>query len=239
MFYNGFAKKTVWITGASKGIGRAIAEDLIAEDCVLILSASSENSFFDCNFEKENVVILPFDLSNDSDVSQAVNFLKNKSLHPDIVINNAGVGIFKSFKSLSLEDFDRMNNVNYRSAFAIIKEVLPQMLEAKFGVIANVLSIAATTNFPRSSVYGASKSALLEMMKTLRLEVRNDGIKVINFLPGATETSIWSPKVIDEFGSKMMKPSELAKAILSTINISLMNNLTFEEVVIRPTTGDL
>lgn len=239
MQYKGFKNRIIWITGSSKGIGKALSAELISEDCKLILSATSLDSFSHSNFVHNNIFLLPFDLTDEAEIQGAFNTLKLKDLYPDVLINNAGIGVFKNLKSLSIEDFDKMHQVNYRSAFQIVKSILPKMMENSFGVIANVLSVAAVSNFQRSSVYGASKAALLEMMKTLRMEVRSDGLKIINFLPGATETSIWSDKVRAEFAHKMMKPEELAKAIITTIDLSIINNLTFEEVIMRPTSGDL
>lgn len=239
MKYSSFDSKTVLITGASKGIGKAIAEELLESNCKLILTASSEKSFENFSLKHENISFLPFDMSDRDQLNTAIEKMNADQIKPDILINNAGVGIFKNFKDLKTADFDKMIDVNFRSPYRLTQAVLPNMLEKKFGVIANILSVAAINNFQRSSAYGATKAALLESMKTLRLETRSEGIKVINFLPGATETSIWSEKVRQEMGSRMMQPENLAKTIVSVIDSSIVNNLTVEEMIIRPQGGDL
>ncbi len=239
MKYNGFAAKTVMITGASKGIGKEIARELSNSGCKLILTASSANSFDGFDIEAEGIKFLHFDMSKELEVLGALEKLNRLNAYPDILINNAGIGIFKDFINFNFDDINSTININYKSPILITQSLLPKMLESGFGVIANVISVAAINNFSRSTIYGSSKAALLEAMKTLRLEVRKSGIKIINFIPGATNTAIWSPKVRSEYGEVMMSPESLAKVIVSSIDNAITHNLMIEEMSIRPQNGDL
>lgn len=239
MKYNAMKSKTILITGASKGIGKEIAKELLESDSKLILCGSNEKSFENFDLSSENIKFYSFDLKNEEETIAALNKIEQDGNSPDIIINNAGIGIFRNFTDFKIEEINSMMNVNFKAPILITQKFLPKMLENKFGVVANIVSVAAVNNFLRSSIYGASKSALLEAMKTLRLEVRKNGVKVINVLPGATETSIWSPKVRAEFGNLMLSPNDLAKTIVRAINDSIENNLIIEEITIRPQNGDL
>ncbi len=239
MEYSGFDARTVLITGASKGIGAAIANELIKTDCRLVLTASRAESFKECQFEKERITILPMDLSKSEEMQTGIERLRTLNYKPDILINNAGVGIFKLFSEITMSEFDEMMNVNFRSPFFLTQAMIEDMSLAGFGLVANVLSVAAETTFTASSVYSASKAALLQAMKTLRKETRKKGIKIINFLPGATSTGIWSEKVLEESMHRMMSAESLAKVIVETINSAILHDTHIEEMTIRPQGGDL
>ena len=232
----------IWLSGASRGIGYAIACKLVDTGATLILSARNSSSFENVRLSfsnNKNVFFFPYDITKPDDISKCYDRIKMAIGGVDILINNAGVVKFHSFNKLTLEDFDYMNAVNYRGVFLCIKAVLPDMIERKDGVIINTISVVITKAFKNSSVYSASKSAVWAMANSLREEVRSEGIKIVNILPGATETDVWSPENRQRFSKSMMQPKDVADAVYYVIELSLNNRLMIEEVVLRPQGGDL
>jgi short-subunit dehydrogenase len=114
---------------------------------------------------------------------------------------------------------------------------LPSFIKNESGSIINVLSVVVDKVFTRSSVYAASKMGLLGYSNSLREEVRRHNIRVINIIPGATETSMWSQDIRKEKSELMMNPESIARIIVSTY--LQKDNLVAEEIILRPITGDL
>ncbi len=236
--------KNIWITGASSGIGKAIAVGLINSGANLILSASAEKSFIDLKKEissekLEHILFLPFDIAKVSNIKNAYKIIEEKFGHIDILVNNAGLAIFKRLLVLSEEEFDLTLNVNLKGAYFMCQAVLPAMIQRKSGMIINLSSVAAIKSYTNSTAYSASKAGMLLMSRCLRDEVRNDGIKVIDVLPGATHTDIWSKEAIEKYSERMMSPENIAKIIINAIESSIGNNAVIEEIIIRPISGDL
>lgn len=236
------ANKRIWITGASRGIGLAIYRKLADSSASIVLSASSQKSFNHVSDEIEqrgNTLTLPFDMSSSDGPETAYKLIEEKSGGIDILINNAGVVIFNKLWKSSIEEYDRMMNINLRGAFLTMKAVLPGMIQLESGLIVNISSVSAKTVFRNNAVYSASKAGLLMMSRCLREEVRNNGIRVIDVLPGATSTEIWNPEAREKFADTMMKAEDVAEIIYSNIINSLNGKAVTEEIIIRPSTGDL
>ncbi len=231
--------KRVWITGASRGIGRALAEALAAQGAHLVLSARSADelhSLAKSLAERSRVRALPCDLGRADDVAAAAAIAAEQG-DIDILINNAGMGVFKPLTELSIDEFDAMMNINMRAAFLCTRAVLPAMLSNRAGTIVNINSVAAQTAFQGCTAYGASKAALLAFSRSLRAEVREQGIKVLDMIPGATATSIWSEEALAQHGEVMMQAADLAG--LAVDLLSGNPRMMIEEIVIRPQNGDL
>ncbi len=234
--------KIIWITGASRGIGAAIAEKLSETEAKLILSAKSRDSFKDLIKTlgmKTNVFLFPCDMSKTDEIQRVYEKILLSVGSPDVLINNAGVGVFKPFSELTLEDFDEMMNVNARGVFTAIRQVLPGMKENRNGAIINILSGAVLKAFKNSSAYSASKAALWQMSRCLREEVRGDGIKVIDIFPGATETDIWKEEIRQTRGERMMKPHDVADVIYHAVLQAQSPTAMVEEIHLKPQFGDL
>lgn len=230
-------KKTIWITGASKGIGLAIVKKFYSGDWNVVASSRSIEE----NFEKLDIGDFPLplncDVSNELDVQKAVKAIYEKYGAIDVLVNNAGIGIFKNVADTTLEDFTTQLNTNLIGTFLCSKNVIPLMKAQGKGIIVNIISVAAIKPFVNSGSYGASKAAALMLSKVMREELKNDNIKVISVIPGATATDIWNPKVLEKYSDKMMRPEDVADVVFSTINQP--DNVITEEVILRPITGDL
>jgi short-subunit dehydrogenase len=233
---------TIWVTGASHGIGLAIARKLADNNAKVILSARSQDSFRDVIpifADSNNVFFFPCDVSKTNSVSKTYYKISAGVGEVDVLINNAGIAIFKLFNDMTLEDFEAMNCVNYKGVFLCTKAVLPSMIERKSGIILNINSVSSHTVFRNASLYAASKAASLAMSRHIRNEVREHGIKVVDILPGATETPIWSEHARQKYSEKMMQPEDIADVVFNTINLCLNDRIHPEEIIVRPQGGDL
>ena len=153
----------------------------------------------------------------------------------DILINNAGIAVFRKIVDTSEQDWDAMMNANLKSAFLCSQAVMPGMMERKSGHIINVVSVSGKQPYYNCGGYCASKYGMLGLTDVLRLEGRKHGIRVTAFLPGATDTSIWGTANVDH--EKMMRPEQVARGVVTICESD--SNSALEEVVLRPIGGDL
>lgn len=200
--------KVVWITGATSGIGKALAFQMAAEGASLILSARREDELQKIKAElklaEEKILPLAFDLGD----TQNINTLAEKAIQKfgkiDLLINNGGVSQRGLTKDTSIEIDRKIMEVNYFGTVALTKAVLPQMLKQKSGHIVVISSIAGKFGFFLRSAYSASKHALHGFFESLRLEILNDNIQVTIVCPGKIQTNI-SVNALTENGEKHNK----------------------------------
>ena len=233
-------KDGIWITGASSGIGRAAAIEFakVGKNVCVTSRRVSElqrlNS--ELNQEKLGVNVYPCNIASPTNVDQTVKKIFSEN-HIDCLINNAGITSFKKAESNSIQEINDIINTNLLGSIYAIKYVLPHMIEQGKGTIINVLSVVTKKIFIQSSAYAASKMGLLGYTNSLREEVRKHNIRIINLVPGATDTSMWSTEVRKNNIDKMMKPDDIAR-LLVWLYLQKGNMVT-EEIMVRPITGDL
>jgi len=233
-------KPGIWITGASSGIGRSAAIEFARVGCNVYASArrSTELQRLEKEVEKEKIKIeaFPCNVASSANVDQTVKkILASGTI--DCLVNNAGITTFKDAVDNSVQEINDIINTNLLGSIYAIKYVLPVMIENGGGTIINVLSSAAKKIFTASSAYTASKMGILGYTNVLREEVRKFNIKVINIIPGATETPMWSQEMRKENSDKMMTSDEVARLLVwSYLQKGI---LVSEEITIRPITGDL
>jgi len=240
MKVNKFSDLRIWITGANRGIGRAISNKLSEANAILYLSSRniSNNNFHEF-VDRTNIFYLPCDVSSIEDVRKTYSQINESGEGLDILINNAGVGYFNDFDKITDVQFESMMDINIKGTYYCSKIAITDMIKAGSGMIINILSVAATTVFKGSSIYSATKAAILMMDRVLRNEVRQFGVKIIDILPGATDTELWNPESRNEFADKMMLPEDIAEVVSNIIVLNMNNRLLIEEIVIRPQGGDL
>lgn len=240
-------KKVIWVTGSSKGIGLSIAKKLKElTNAKIIISGTAPSAqyemmgYYDRTFlDYDRVHFYPVNLTKPDSIEFVHNNINNNLGSIDILINNAGIGIFKKYEEITNDDMKNTFDVNFNSAFQLTNLVLPKMKVKKEGMIVNISSIAHFEKFKNSSIYAASKSALSTYGRTLREEIRKDNIKLLNINPGATYTDIWSKESLENFGNQMMNSNDLALVIVNNIIMSYTLNLMIEDITIRPQNGDL
>jgi len=228
------------VTGATRGIGLAIARALAAEGCHLILSARDAKALNKIGRElgrhKIRVLAQSCDVRDPHSVDALFRSIRRDFHRLDILINNAGIAHpnlpvaklpFPVWKDVLETNLDGMFLVT-QAALAVMK---------RGGTIVNNLSIAADRVFAGSAAYNASKHAALGLTNTLREELRPAGIRVIGLVPGATDTEIWKTLWPQAPRRKMMSPETVAQAVVQAI--LLPANATVETLEILPTAGTL
>lgn len=233
-------KPGIWITGASSGIGRAAAIEFAKTGARVFVSgrraAELERINTELDSDKISVEVYPCNVASQTNVDQTVKkILVNNKI--DCLINNAGITSFKLAEENSINEINDIINTNLLGSIYAMKAVLPQMISNKSGTIINILSVVTKKTFTKSSIYSASKWGLLGYSNSLREEVRKYNIKVINVIPGATSTPIWSKEMRDQFSNRMMNSEDIARVLVWAF--LQKENLVTEELLLRPIEGDL
>jgi len=230
----------VVITGASQGIGYAVAELFAKEGYTLLLcSKTPENiqkasASLQAKYPQARIHFMPANLSNKEGCVDFANWCLGLGT-PSILINNAG-----HFSPGNIADEEEGNleaqlATNLFSAYHTTRALLPKMLLAKTGHIFNICSIASLQAYAQGGAYSISKFALLGFSKNLRLELQNKGIKVTAVCPGATYTNSWAGSGIED--SRIMESADIAKMIFAAAHLS--SQAVVEDIVMRPQLGDV
>lgn len=233
--------KNAIITGASKGIGKAVALQLAQKGINLILNARNETDLEKAKSEclKQNpaieVHIFPADVSKKEEVMKLGTFCMETIDSIDILVNNAGVFIPGAIHQEEDGMLEKMIDTNLYSAYHLTRALLPNMLERKKGHIFNICSTASIYAYPNGGSYSISKFALLGMSKVLRQELKEQNIRVTAILPGATWSASWAGVDLPE--DRLMQAKDVAKALWNAYELS--DNAVIEELIIRPQLGDL
>lgn len=229
--------KIVWLTGASSGIGKAIAEEFVLNGNLV---AGSSRRIDLLNELKEklggNFIPIKMDVSDKSSVEEVFKKL-SAEYEIDTLINNAGITSFRKAIDDSIDTMEEIINTNLLGSIYTIKNVLPSMIACQEGTIINILSVVTQKIYTGSSAYSASKSGLMAFTKVIREELRDKNIRVINVSPGPTATEIWPEKALAKFSERMMSAEAIAKLIFRIYQEK--TNLVAEEIVLSPISGEL
>ncbi len=229
------------ITGASKGIGRALAIRFAQNGHDLALCSRNISDLQQLKNELKsihpaiNIIISSTDVSKKEEVKEFANSILQQWDKLDVLINNAGVFIPGSIKDEDENNLPQMIETNLYSAYHLTKALLPVMQQAKSGHIFNICSIASFTAYPNGGSYSISKFALLGFSRCLREELKQDNIKVTAVMPGATLTDSWKGVEIPE--ERFIPAGDIAAIIYNTTQLS--PGTAIEDIVIRPQLGDL
>ena len=199
--------KRILITGASRGIGRAIAEKLAAPDVALLLHGRDTVALAETCKAVESkcadVVKLIHDLATEKGVTNLISQVGGEPLH--VLVNNAGIAVVKPFREITSEEWKQTIGVNVTAPFLLMQRFTGQMPPGSS--IVNILSIAAKNGFANWSSYCMSKFALEGLSQSVRAELRERRIRMINIYPAATNTEIWND-VSGEWPREKMIPAE-------------------------------
>lgn len=189
-----FERKKVWITGASSGIGEALAYEFSKSNAELVLSGRNVDRLkevkHNCPQSNSPVTIVPFDLSDEESIKEAANTVLSRVGYVDLLVNNGGISQRELAYKTDLEVDKKIMAINYFGNIALTKAVLPSMLENGVGHIAVTTSIVGKFGFPLRSAYSASKHALYGFYDTLRAELEDKNVKVTMICPGRIQTDI-------------------------------------------------
>jgi NADP-dependent 3-hydroxy acid dehydrogenase YdfG len=224
------------VTGATAGIGRATAFALGRAGYRVGVCARTAGPVEGLVAELRAEGIAAAGRAADVGRAEAVEALVKAvvtELGPvDTLINNAGIAIIRPLTELSLEQWDATMATNLRSLFLVTRAVLPGMLERKSGIIVNVASLAGKNPLVGGTAYAASKHAVLGFSKSLMLEVRKDGVRVLAICPGSVNTALIRNIRSPSREGEMLEPEDVAQAILDAVRMSA--RATVSEIDIRP-----
>lgn len=234
-------RPVVWVTGASRGIGREIAKKFASIGCLVCLSAREERSLRNVQREIERsggiALPVPCDFSETLTIVDAAKVIRQRAGGIDVLVNNAGVTVFKTFLDTTLGEFDEILDTNLHGPIVAIKSVLPGMIRRKRGWIINILSNAAIKTFEGASAYSATKAGMLGLSRVLREELKRYNVRVTSVIPGPTETRMWSAPARRAYGPRMMSAKSVAEAVLAAYRMP--EDLVVDEIVVRPLLGDI
>jgi NAD(P)-dependent dehydrogenase (short-subunit alcohol dehydrogenase family) len=232
--------KVALVTGATRGIGRAIALSLAQEGCDLAVTGRSAPALNRLSKELRNTGIRALgreaDLRDPETVATLLGQVRKQFGRLDILINNAGIShAMTPVSDLRVEVWNDVIATNLTSMFLVTRAALALM--RKGGIIVNNLSVAAREVFAGQAAYCASKHGALGFTKTLREDVRPRGIRVVALMPGATNTEIWNQFWRDAPRKKMLAPQTVAQAVVDIL--LLPANSAAEELIVTPAAGRL
>jgi 3-oxoacyl-[acyl-carrier protein] reductase len=217
--------KTAIVTGASRGIGLAIAKALAREGVRLGLLSRSKpgigGEFVAC------------DLTDLEKIPGAVRQLVERLGTVDFLVNNAGIFLEKPVTEIQLADWERVLRVNVTAPFLITQEILPQMIVRRQGRIINIASTSSSQGYLHQSAYSASKHALLGFARSLAMEVKLHGIHVYNLCPGGVDTEFIKGTYLGERlkGQAMINPEDIAE--MAVFLLRQPENIDLAEIIVR------
>lgn len=235
--------KTALVTGASSGIGRAIARKLSKMGCKLVLAARERKTLELVAHELEGESIcVPTDLADRVQVEALVKEAIKKFGSLDILIENAGIYTSDAFSDMTPEVMQKMVDVNLTSIMVLSHAVLPYMKQQQSGEIMVIGSIAGVADMRDEAVYSATKHAANAFVRSLRRQVAPDGIRVGSILPGTVATELWGeidPVRIDQqvAEGEVLRPEDIAE--IAAFMLQQPANVTIRELVVLPQAQDI
>lgn len=229
-------KKNIIITGASKGIGRAIALHLALQNYNIILFGRNKRrlSSLSTKLNKlgSNSIFFAGNVADKEFVDESIQIAKKKYKKIYGLINNAGVAVFKKFIDSSLEDFKLQIDANVYGVFNFCKAVINDMVNQNYGTIINIVSLAGKRGFEYGTTYAATKHAVMGFSKSLMQEVRKNNIRIVTICPGSVETDMIADSPLHARMKEALKPNDIAEVV--SLTLKLPPRALISDIDIRP-----
>jgi 3-oxoacyl-[acyl-carrier protein] reductase len=229
------AGKVALITGASRGIGLAIARRLGQMGARISICARDEEklsrSAEGLREEGIETLAVPADITRSAQISRLIRRTENDLGSIDILVNNAGTGVFGSFHEFGETEWDAVVNTNLKSVFLLCRAVAPEMIRRQTGHIINISSLAGKNTFAGGAIYCASKWGLMGLTGAMAEDLRGHGIRVSAICPGSVATEF--PGQSATKTGKILQPDDIAHAVAALVTQS--EGSFISEVHIRPT----
>jgi short-subunit dehydrogenase len=233
--------KVAVITGATKGIGRAVAIKFVQQGFDVAVCARNKANVDE--FKAELLTINPHaqvwaqacDVSNKADLQAFADFVNTNAPAVDVLVNNAGVFLPGQVYKEEEGTLETLIETNLYSAYRLSRALVPGMISRRAGHIFNMCSVASIKAYPNGGSYSISKYAMLGLSKALREELKEFNIKVTSLIPGATYTNSWEGSGLPQ--ERFMTPEDIADAIWGIYTLSPA--AVVEEIVLRPLEGDI
>lgn len=217
--------KVAFVTGAGRGIGKAVAIALANEGVNIGLLARTEADLEEVEREVKSLGVkaayAAVDISSQEEVNQAIKKLTDMLGPADILINNAGIGRFATLLEMDPQEWKRIIDVNLMGLYYVTRAVLPQLIEKNGGDIINISSTNGLNGAATSSAYSASKFGLIGLTESLAQEVRRNNIRVTALTPStvATELAIKTNLIAENNNEKYMQPEDIAEVIVNQLKL--------------------
>ncbi len=229
------------VTGAGRGIGRAVALAFAREGALVALAARTTAELDTVRAQIKSragrALAVPTDVTREASVAALVEKVLGEFGKVDVLVTSAGVATFAPLVDTKPEEWDHMMAVNLRGVFLACRAVLPPMLKRHRGTIINIVSVAAKRAIPGTAAYAASKHAVLGLTQVLAEEMRPHGVRVGALFPGAVDTPLWDGIPNPPERSRMLRPEDVAEAAL--LMASLPPGASLEDLTLLPAQGIL
>lgn len=211
MIFNEFKGKTILITGGSSGIGKSLALNMLQSGAMVGVISNSEEEL---DAMPGEILTFHTDIRDRLAVNEAVKKFQKKTGKIDMLVNSAGVSLWKDFLDMDDEFWDLIYDVNVKGTFHVSQAVAKYMIQQQSGIIINVASMSGLkSGMPGASAYMSSKWAIVGLSRNLHLELKQSGIKVSCICPGSTKT-ILHEKANTPNQDKMLDPNDIAQTIM-------------------------
>ncbi len=229
------------VTGASKGIGKAISELFASKGVNLAICARNKadldqfHQTLSTSYPDIEILSMAVDVSDRSNLDQFVQMINSHWTHLDILVNNAGIYLPGEVHQEAEGTLETLMEVNVYGPYHLTRALMPYFLKQQNGYIFNMCSVASLFAYPNGGSYSITKFALNGFTKALRAELLDKGIKVSAVFPGATWSNSW--KGVDLPPERLMEAEDVAKAIW--LQLELSPSAVMEDIILRPQLGDL
>ena len=231
---------TVLVTGASHGIGRAVAAAFAEESDARVALISRDRLLLEetsdiCRKNGAEARIYVCDVTDEHAVHRMAAQVTDEVGTPDVLVNNAGVFLPGDVRGTTVDAFREQVEVNLTSAFIVTRAFLDAMVERRSGHLFYMCSVASVNAYPGGAAYCAAKHGLLGLSRVVREETKEYGIRVTGVMPGATYTRSWKDAGLPE--ERFMPAEDIGRLLVDAYRLS--NRSVVEEVLIRPQLGDV
>lgn len=232
--------RVAFISGASRGIGRAIANKFASMGFHLIVVSRTIKDLAQLKKSVENKFgtrcsIYCADLSQNDELCNVLNEIGKEHARIDVLVNNAGSFIPGKVSTQSADELDQLLRINLYAAWNITQWAIPMLLRGDKPLVLNVGSIAGLQSYPNGGAYSVSKYALIGFSKNLRIELQPKDIRVSTINPGATYTDSWKGMNLPK--ERFISVDDIAE--LCALCYSVSNNAVVEDIIVRPLRGDI
>jgi 3-oxoacyl-[acyl-carrier protein] reductase len=229
------AGQVALVTGAGRGIGRAISLALGAAGAQVVLAARTQTEI-EAVAEKirgggGQAWVCPVDLSSEAEIAALFDFVRQKLGRLEVLVNNAGIGLFGPVADFASADLDRLTALNIRAPFLCCQQAMRLMIPQRSGYMINISSVVGFRGYPNQAAYAATKHALMGLTKSLAVEAQPHGIRVSVISPGGVDTDMIGNARPDLDRSALLQPDDIAQTVLYLLSLS--ERAAVDEIYIR------